>query len=151
MVLAGYSSSLIVFSLDTWQIIRILNLPTGINSVKSIHFISQDHDGGANKFLIILSNDGVIYFLDVENSIVLSKIQKEFEIISFTCSPNGIHLACVLHSGEVNVYKIAQYIERIEIVKESANVEAARGKLKLFQPVRKQVRSFNFSLEIKYF
>ncbi|GLV43484.1 uncharacterized protein CBL_04026 [Carabus blaptoides fortunei] len=145
MILAGYSSSLIVFSLDTWQILRILNLPAGINSVKSIQFISQEHDGGANKFLIILSTDGVIYFLDMENSIVLSKIQKEVEIISFTCSPNGVHLACVLHSGEVNVYKIAQYIEQTEVTKKSTNVEPARGNLRLFLPVPKQTTDLDLN------
>lgn len=130
MVLGGTAPKIIEFSLDNWCLTRILTLPDEIN-IKCMEFISQSHDGGANKFLVILSTNGIINFLDMEQSIVVGKIQQDSEIITFSCSPNGANLTCVLRSGEINIYKINILIDSCAEVCEKSASEKFEHKKKL--------------------
>lgn len=139
MVLGGTAPKIIEFALDTWSLTRILTLPDEIN-IKSMQFISQNHDGGANKFLVILATNGTINFLDMEQSIVVGRIQQDSEIITFACSPNGANLTCVLRSGEINIYKINALIEScVETCEKSACEKFEhKKKIKLHLLAKKQ-------------
>lgn len=148
MVIGGLSSKLIVFSLDSWVLTKILNLSEEIN-IKKIEFLSQAHDGGANKFIITLTTSGIINLLDMEQSMVIAKIHQPSEIISFACSSNGTHLSCILRSGEVNIHKISLFIEGSlsseKTIGESAELASKSSKLKLFLPSSKPREELNLS------
>lgn len=109
-MIGGHSSELAVFMLDTWKYSETINLSNHIQSVKQMEFITQPFDGGANKILTILSGNGIVYFYDMKMCKIISKLSTNVEIIKFEVAFNGKELACILSSGELLLYNIAQYI-----------------------------------------
>lgn len=73
-------------------------------------FIPQPFDGGSNRILGILSGQGAVYFYDMEENIILSKIVAKQEICRFDTSGDGKYIACVLCTGENLVFDIASYV-----------------------------------------
>ena len=53
MAVAGQSVSISVFSVDAWNLLKIITLPDTCSGVKHIEFIPQPFDGGANKVLVL--------------------------------------------------------------------------------------------------
>nr|XP_023015436.1 TBC1 domain family member 31 [Leptinotarsa decemlineata] len=110
MIIAGYLPTLAVFDLGSWKLTKMVTLPDYIHTLKHIGFVSQPFDGGSNKILIILSGQGIIYFYDVEQNVILSELSSKTEINKFACSADGTHLSCLLCSGEMKLYCIKQYV-----------------------------------------
>lgn len=96
--------------MDEWTLTKVLPLPNDVLSVKHIDFIPQPFDGGCNRLLGILSGTGRFYFYDVEETSVLNTITGLQQIIKFVSTSDGKYLACLLCTGEVCVYDVAQYV-----------------------------------------
>lgn len=137
MVLAGKSNFLLVFSFQTWTLERTLFVPLNLRAIKQIDFIPQDHDGGANRVLAILSSDGILYMYDMDFNLVLSETRLDGEMSSFEISPFGNMIACILHSGEVNFYKSSLLIKNYCL--QSEEEYKMQQKLKLYLPQPKKV------------
>ncbi|KAJ8943401.1 hypothetical protein NQ314_009770 [Rhamnusium bicolor] len=110
MIVAGYLPTLAIFLLDKWKMSKLITLPEYVHTVKFVEFVSQSFDGGANKILAILAGQGIIYFYDIEQNIIISELTLKCEIIKFECCPNGSYIACILCSGEVELYNLSQYV-----------------------------------------
>ncbi|XP_050667960.1 TBC1 domain family member 31 [Leptidea sinapis] len=106
MAMAGLSPLLILFGMDTWKVLKSIDLTKyGINGVQQIYFVPQVFDGGANKILGILSSDCILQFLNVEILKIVYTIQcQSGGIRSFIVSPTGKYFLCILQMGEVNIY-----------------------------------------------
>ncbi|KAG5876918.1 hypothetical protein JTB14_021361 [Gonioctena quinquepunctata] len=110
MVVAGYLSTLAIFDLSSWKLTNMISLPDNIHTLKHVEFISQPFDGGSNRVLSILSGQGIIYFYDVHENIILGELSTKTEINKFACSADGNHISCILCSGELELYNIRQYV-----------------------------------------
>ncbi|KAJ4448502.1 hypothetical protein ANN_10518 [Periplaneta americana] len=111
MVIGGHSPVLVVFSLDGWTVEKVIKLPENVSGVRHIEFLPQLFDGGANKVLGLLSSHCNLHFLDIESSSFLRTATALTSINRFTCSSNGKYIACILQSGEVDIYRSCQLLD----------------------------------------
>ncbi|KAF7275260.1 hypothetical protein GWI33_012029 [Rhynchophorus ferrugineus] len=146
MVVSGYLPILAIFQLNIWKLLKVINLPEYINTVKKIMFIPQNFDGGNNKLLCILSGSGQLYFYDVEKNILINKLASNVEITNYTISSsNDQYLCCLLCTGEVKIYDINMFIKVnemtiIEKAEESKTVSRKKSKLKNFSKSSLEVK-----------
>lgn len=110
MIIAGYLPTLAIFLLDKWKLSKLVSLPEYIRTIKSVKFVPQPFDGGCNKILAILSGQGIVYFYDVEQNIIVSELSADCRIKRIKCCPSGTYIACITCSGEVELYNLSQYI-----------------------------------------
>lgn len=110
MVLGCRPNHLALFLLANFKLLKFITLPEHIQNIKSLEFIFQITDGGANTILSILASRGIIYFYDIDKNIIISELNANLEIFKFRILRNGILMACILCSGEVNVFDVTQYI-----------------------------------------
>lgn len=113
MAMAGLSSTLILFSMDTWKALKSIDLTKyDISGAQQIAFIPQLFDGGANKILAILSNDCMLRLLNLESMAIIHRIAPETSgIRKFVISPTGKYFLCILQLGEVNIYNTSYVME----------------------------------------
>ncbi|XP_050301171.1 TBC1 domain family member 31 [Anthonomus grandis grandis] len=133
MAVSGYLPVLAIFQLNIWKLLKIISLPEYINTIKQMQFIPENFDGGCNKLLAILSGNGTIYFYNIQDNILLSELKSNCEISSFTLpSYNVQYIACLLCSGEVEVYDIAFFTLRNEntITIKAQDASGHKNKLK---------------------
>lgn len=128
MVIAGYSPILTLFLLESWKFYKSVNLCDFIKSVRHIEFIPQSFDGGFNKILAILSQQGVIYFYNFEKNVMMNELRAESEIKHFEISADGSYIACLLHCGYTGLYNIQQYSKE-SIMKQTETSYNKRRKL----------------------
>ncbi|CAG9766198.1 unnamed protein product [Ceutorhynchus assimilis] len=130
MAVSGFQPILAIFQLDIWKLLKIINLPEYINSVRKIQFISQHFDGGCNKLIAILSGNGIIYFYNVEENFLISKLNTKGEIVSFSIPHGHIqYISCLLCTGEVEVYDMNFYLmknQELTIVKAQDSTSKVR-------------------------
>lgn len=115
MAVSGYLPVIAIFQLDIWKLLKIINLPDYINTVKQIQFIPQNFDGGCNKLLAILSGNGILYFYNVEENILISQLKSKCEINHFSipCA-NANYVSCLMCGGDIELYDIHFYIMKNE-------------------------------------
>ncbi|XP_056649082.1 TBC1 domain family member 31 isoform X1 [Diorhabda sublineata] len=110
MVVAGQSPKLSLFHLETFKHLKTISLADHLQTIRCTEFVSRPYDGGNNNILIVLSGQGILYFLNIEESTILNELQCEMEIHRFVCSSNGNYIVCQLTSGEVLLFNIQQYL-----------------------------------------
>lgn len=110
MVISGYTPSLAFILLSSGKLYKFVNFSDHIQSVRHVEFVPQPFDAGFNKIMAILSQQGVIYFYNVDENIVISELKTETEIKHFEISSAGTYIACILHCGETSIYNLQQYI-----------------------------------------
>ncbi|XP_072391083.1 TBC1 domain family member 31 isoform X2 [Diabrotica undecimpunctata] len=110
MVVAGYLPIISLFHLESSKLIKTISLNDYLHSIKRTEFVNKEFDGGNNKILAILSGQGIIYFLNIEEDKIVSHLQCDTEINRFVCTTNGTHAICLLSSGEVEIFNIEQYL-----------------------------------------
>lgn len=76
MVVAGHSSNMVIFCLDTWSVKKIVEFPDCISGIKQLDFVPQVFDGGANKILAMLTSSLEILFFDIETSTFLLEMNQ---------------------------------------------------------------------------
>ncbi|XP_041981929.1 TBC1 domain family member 31 [Aricia agestis] len=106
MAMAGLSSLLILFSMDTWKALKSIDLIRyDISGIHQLAFVPQMFDGGSNKVLAMLSSDCTLHFLDLERLTIVHCIHPETSgIRKFDISLTGKYFLCILQQGEVNIY-----------------------------------------------
>lgn len=116
MAMSGLTSTLILFSMDTWKALKSIDLTKyNITAAQQVAFIPQVFDGGANKVLAILSSDCVLHFLDMESQTIIHSVTESSGIKKFVVSPTGKYFVCILQLGEVNIYKTSHVLEMSHI------------------------------------
>ncbi|CAG9863971.1 unnamed protein product [Phyllotreta striolata] len=109
MVVSGHVSTIGIFHLDTYKVLKIINLSDYLKSIKQVEFVPQPFDGGCNKILAILSGQGIVFFFDVERNEIISELRCQVEINKISCSTDSAHIICLLCSGTVDIYNSRQY------------------------------------------
>lgn len=105
MVLAGIPNVILVLNTFNWELIKRLELPDSLTSVKALGFLPQPLDGGANKILAILSSDRTLRFVDLSTSqfVPLSSNKIIAGASRFGVSPNGRYVAYIDITGSLRL------------------------------------------------
>ncbi|CAL8336982.1 unnamed protein product [Gadus morhua 'NCC'] len=103
----GRSNLLHLWCLDSRQLVRVLLMPAVVRTVRQLHFLPDSFDGGASQTLGVLSQDGVMRFVNIHTCKLLFHLgSNEQAITTATVSPNGRHVAAVMDDGSINVYSV---------------------------------------------
>lgn len=103
----GRSHFLHIWTLESKTLLRIIDLPTKVRMVKQLEFLNDSFDGGSSQTVGILSQDGIIRFVNIHTCKLVFEVgSHEKRINSFSLSPNGSDMACIMDSGCINIYSI---------------------------------------------
>ncbi|CAK1553855.1 unnamed protein product [Leptosia nina] len=124
MAIAGLSTTLILFSMDTWKALLSLDLTKfNISGAQQVSFLPQVFDGGSNKILGVLSSDCIVYLINIESVKLVHVVRFESSgIRDFIVSPTGKYFLCILQLGEVNIYNTSFVLDLAKISKEKVTV-----------------------------
>ncbi|KFQ31900.1 TBC1 domain family member 31, partial [Mesitornis unicolor] len=106
-VAGGKSNHLHLWSLESKQLIRIIQMPAKVRAVRHLEFLPDSFDGGSNQVLGVLSQDNIMRFINIETCKLLFDIGSHEEGISTAViSPNGRYVASVMENGSLNLYSV---------------------------------------------
>ncbi|NWU70187.1 TBC31 protein, partial [Pterocles burchelli] len=106
-VAGGKSNRLHLWCLESRKIIRIIQMPAKVRSVRHLEFLPDSFDGGSNQILGVLSQDNIMRFINIETCKLLFDIGSHEEGISTAAiSPNGRYIASVMEDGSLNLYSV---------------------------------------------
>ncbi|XP_065101704.2 TBC1 domain family member 31 [Paramisgurnus dabryanus] len=104
---AGRSSLLHLWCLESQQLLRVIQMPPKVKTVRHVDFLPDSFDGGSNQILGVLSQDGIMRFLCIHTCKQLFEIGSlEDAITSTTFCPKGHHIVAVMDSGALKVYDV---------------------------------------------
>lgn len=107
LVGGGRSNFLHVWTMETKQLLRIIQLPAKIRHVKQIIFVPSSFDGGASETLGFLAQDGIVRFLNIHSCKQLFQVgSQHLALTSVHASPVGKHLVGISESGDILLYDI---------------------------------------------
>lgn len=114
LVAGGKSNLLHLWCLNTKQLLRIIQMPTKVRAVRQLEFLPDSFDGGSSQILGVLSQDGVMRFINIETYKVLFDIGSHDEGISTSSiSPNGRYIASVMEDGSLNIYNVQALTQEV--------------------------------------
>ncbi|KAK0155599.1 TBC1 domain family member 31 [Merluccius polli] len=103
----GRSNLLHLWCLDSRQLVRVLQMPAVVRTVRQLHFLPDSFDGGASQTLGVLSQDGVMRFINIHTCKLLFHMGSHDEAITTaTVSPSGRHVVAIMDDGSINVYNV---------------------------------------------
>ncbi|KAA8591499.1 hypothetical protein FQN60_016873 [Etheostoma spectabile] len=101
----GRSNLLHLWCLDSKQLIRVIQMPTQVRTVRQLEFLPDSFDGGASQALGVLSQDGLMRFINIHTCKLLFHMGSHDDAItSAAVSPNGRHVVAIMDNGSINVY-----------------------------------------------
>ncbi|XP_007898739.1 TBC1 domain family member 31 [Callorhinchus milii] len=107
LVAGGKSNFLHVWCLVTRRLQRIIQMPPKVRAVRHLEFLPDSFDGGLSQVIGVLSQDGIMRFINVETCKLLFDIGSlDNGINTVAVSPNGRYIATVLENGSLNVYDV---------------------------------------------
>ncbi|NXA40513.1 TBC31 protein, partial [Eudromia elegans] len=113
-VAGGKSNHLHLWSLESKQLMRIIQMPTKVRAVRHLEFLPDSFDGGSNQVLGVLSQDNIMRFINIETCKLLFEIGSYEEGISAAAiSPNGRYIAAVMENGSLNVYSVQALTQEV--------------------------------------
>ncbi|XP_030013190.1 TBC1 domain family member 31 [Sphaeramia orbicularis] len=114
LVCGGRSNLLHLWCLDSKQLIRVIQMPTQVRTVRQMEFLPDSFDGGASQTLGILSQDGVMRFINIHTCKLLFHIgSHDNAITSVAVGPNGRHVAAIMDNGSINIYSVQSLTEEL--------------------------------------
>ncbi|KAK6327150.1 hypothetical protein J4Q44_G00027950 [Coregonus suidteri] len=104
----GRSNLLHLWCLDTRQLLRVVQMPPKVRSVRQLEFLPDSFDGGASQYTLgVLSQDGMMRFINIQTCKLLFDIGSHDDAItSATISPNGRHIVTIMDNGSLNIYSV---------------------------------------------
>uniref|UniRef100_A0A674BXK3 TBC1 domain family member 31 n=1 Tax=Salmo trutta TaxID=8032 RepID=A0A674BXK3_SALTR len=103
----GRSNLLHLWCLDTRQLLRVVQMPPKVRTVRQLEFLPDSFDGGASQTLGVLSQDGVMRFINIQTCKLLFNIGSHDDAITAaTVSPNGRHIVTIMDNGSLNIYSV---------------------------------------------
>ncbi|XP_068592005.1 TBC1 domain family member 31 [Cebidichthys violaceus] len=110
----GRSNLLHLWCLDSKQLIRVIQMPTQVRTVRQLEFLPDSFDGGASQTLGVLSQDGVLRFINIHTCKLLFHMgSHEDAITTVTVSPNGRHVVAIMDNGSINVYSVQSLTQEL--------------------------------------
>ncbi|XP_013421633.1 TBC1 domain family member 31, partial [Lingula anatina] len=107
LVAGGKSRFLHVWTLDTRRLLRIIQLPAKVKSVKEMEFLPDKFDAGSSQVLGVLSQDGIMRFIHIHTCKLLFDLGSVGDRINtMAMSPTGHHVVGVMEDGNLNIYSV---------------------------------------------
>ncbi|XP_077384166.1 TBC1 domain family member 31 isoform X2 [Festucalex cinctus] len=108
----GRSNLLHLWCLDTKKLVKVIQLPTQVRTVRHLEFLLDNFDGGSSQTLGVLSQDGIMRFINIHTSKLLFCVGYHNNAIhSVTISPPGRHVVAILDDGSISVYSVQSLTE----------------------------------------
>uniref|UniRef100_A0A8D2ASR3 TBC1 domain family member 31 n=1 Tax=Sciurus vulgaris TaxID=55149 RepID=A0A8D2ASR3_SCIVU len=103
----GKSNHLHLWCLEATQLFRIIQMPTKVRAIRHLEFLPDSFDAGSNQVLGVLSQDGIMRFINIQTCKLLFEIGSLDEGISTSViSPHGRYIASVMENGSLNIYSV---------------------------------------------
>ncbi|KAM5157490.1 TBC1 domain family member 31 [Mantella aurantiaca] len=103
----GKSNNVHLWCLISRQLFRVLQMPTAVRSVRQLEFLPDSFDGGSSQVLGVLSQNGIMRFINTQTCKLVFHIGSHDDGIMMTSiSPNGRYIASVMENGSVNLYSV---------------------------------------------
>ncbi|KAM7382539.1 hypothetical protein PAMP_002266 [Pampus punctatissimus] len=110
----GRSNLLHLWCLDSQQLVRVIQMPTQVRTVRQLEFLPDSFDGGASQTLGVLSQDGVMRFINIHTCKLLFHIGSHDDAITtVSISPNGRHVVAIMDNGSINVYSVQSLTQEL--------------------------------------
>ncbi|XP_025249257.1 TBC1 domain family member 31 isoform X9 [Theropithecus gelada] len=110
----GKSNHLHLWCLEARQLFRIIQMPTKVRAIRHLEFLPDSFDAGSNQVLGVLSQDGIMRFINIQTCKLLFEIGSLDEgISSSVISPHGRYIACIMENGSLNIYSVQALTQEI--------------------------------------
>lgn len=114
LVSAGRSNLLHLWCLENKQLIRVIQMPSQVRTIRQLEFLPDTFDSGANQTLGVLSQDGVMRFINIHTCKLLFQIgSPDNAITTVTVSPNGRHVVAIMDNGGIDIYNVQSLTEEL--------------------------------------
>lgn len=136
----GRSNLLHLWCLDSQQLVKVIQMPTQVRTVRQLEFLPESFDGGASQTLGVLSQDGVMRFINIHTCKLLFQIGSHDDAItSVAVGPNGRYIVAIMDNGSINVYSVQSLTQelnkpptsQVAVVSGEANQEYSNLKVKV--------------------
>ncbi|XP_071327062.1 TBC1 domain family member 31 [Trachinotus anak] len=113
-VAGGRSNLLHLWCLDSKQLLRVIQMPTQVRTVRQLEFLPDSFDGGASQTLGVLSQDGVMRFINIHTCKLLFHMGSHDDAITgVAVSPNGRHVVAIMDNGSINIYSVQSLTQEL--------------------------------------
>ncbi|KAK5862681.1 hypothetical protein PBY51_018050 [Eleginops maclovinus] len=110
----GRSNLLHLWCLDSKQLIRVIQMPSQVRTVRQMDFLPDSFDGGASQTLGVLSQDGVMRFINIHTCKLLFHMGSHDDAITTAAvSPNGRHVVAIMDNGSINIYSVQSLTQEL--------------------------------------
>ncbi|XP_053064583.1 TBC1 domain family member 31 isoform X2 [Acinonyx jubatus] len=110
----GKSHHLHLWCLEAKQLFRIIQMPTKVRAIRHLEFLPDSFDAGSNQVLGVLSQDGIMRFVNIQTCKLLFEIGSLDEgISSSVISPHGRYIASIMENGSLNIYSVQALTQEI--------------------------------------
>ncbi|CAL1535275.1 unnamed protein product [Lymnaea stagnalis] len=107
LIAGGKSRFLYLWSLDTRQLIRVIEMPNKVASIKQMEFLQDSYQNGVNQILGVLSQDGIMRYINTDSCKLLFDIGTvESRLRHTVTGPGGRHIVGVTENGSLNIYSV---------------------------------------------
>ncbi|XP_037022645.2 TBC1 domain family member 31 [Artibeus jamaicensis] len=110
----GKSNHLHLWCLEAKQLLRVIQMPAKVRAVRHLEFLPDSFDAGSNQVLGVLSQDGIMRFINIQTCKLLFEVGSLDEgISSSVISPHGRYIASVMENGSLNIYSVQALTQEI--------------------------------------
>ncbi|XP_023080323.1 TBC1 domain family member 31 isoform X7 [Piliocolobus tephrosceles] len=110
----GKSNHLHLWCLEARQLFRIIQMSTKVRAIRHLEFLPDSFDAGSNQVLGVLSQDGIMRFINIQTCKLLFEIGSLDEgISSSVISPHGRYIASIMENGSLNIYSVQALTQEI--------------------------------------
>ncbi|XP_055019280.1 TBC1 domain family member 31 isoform X2 [Boleophthalmus pectinirostris] len=114
LVSAGRSNLLHLWCLENKQLIKVIQMPSQVRTIRQLEFLPDTFDSGANQTLGVLSQDGVMRFINIHTCKLLFQIgSPDYALTTVDIGPNGRHIVAVMDNGGINIYSLQSLTEEL--------------------------------------
>ncbi|KAJ8291047.1 hypothetical protein GJAV_G00020790 [Gymnothorax javanicus] len=117
---------------------EVIQMPPKVRTVRQLEFLPDNFDGGSSQTLGVLSQDGIMRFINIQTCKLLFDIGTlDDAIASVAVSPSGHHIVALMDSGGISIFSVQALTQELNkpppsLVKvvTSTSLEDAGGRVK---------------------
>ncbi|KAL2084281.1 hypothetical protein ACEWY4_019799 [Coilia grayii] len=110
----GRANLLHLWCLESRQLMRVVQMPPRVRTVRQLEFVPDSFDGGSSQVLGVLSQDGIMRFINIQSFKQLFEIGSiDNAITTLAICPKGRHIVAVMDSGALNIYSVQALTQEV--------------------------------------
>ncbi|MBN3306118.1 TBC31 protein, partial [Amia calva] len=155
LVAGGKSNLLHLWCLDSKQLLRVIQMPPKVRTVRHLEFLPDSFDGGSSQVLGVLSQEGIMRFINIQTCKLIFDIGTHDDgISSAAISPNGHHVVAVMENGSLNIYSVQALTQDINkppppLVKVISDMDRATAANQTLSGLKMKVKSGQVQRPVK--